>query len=120
MIKQLLNEGRKIDERDAFGATPLIIATVSGKVDVVRFLLSKRADPKIVAKEGYSMMHAAAFSGKKELVQLAYSLGLNINARYGKDGVTPVDVGEDTSEAMPFLKSLGGRRGWELGRRLHK
>ena len=44
MVKQLLNEGRKIDERDAFGATPLIIATVSGKVDVVRFLLNKRAD----------------------------------------------------------------------------
>ena len=41
------------------------------------------------------MMHAAAFSGKKELVQLAYDLGLDINARYGKDGVTPVDVGED-------------------------
>ena len=61
-------------------------------------------------------MHAAAFSGKKELVQLAYDLGLNINACYGKDGVTPVDVGEDASEAMPFMQSLGGRRGWELGR----
>ena len=120
MVKQLLNEGRKIDERDAFGATPLIIATVSGKVDMVRFLLSKKANPKIVAKEGYSMMHAAAFSGKKELVQLAYRLGLDINARYGKDGVTPVDVGEDTSDAMPFLKSLGGRRGWEMGRSLHQ
>ena len=119
MIKQFLNEGRRVDEKDAFGATPLIIATVSGKVDVVRFLLSKSADPKIIAKEGYSMMHAAAFSGKKELVQIAYGLGLDINARYGKDGVTPVDVGEDTSEAMPFLKSLGGRRGWELGRSLN-
>ena len=36
------------------------------------------------------MMHAAAFSGKKELVQLAYDLGLDINARYGQDGVTPL------------------------------
>ena len=115
-IKKMLKNGRSINERDAFGATPLIIATVSGKVDIVNFLLSKKADPKIEAKDGYTMMHAAAFSGKKELVQLAYELGLNINARYGKDGVTPVDVGEDASEAMPFMQSLGGRRGWELGR----
>ena len=115
-IKKMLKNGRSINERDAFGATPLIIATVSGKVDIVNFLLSKKADPKIEAKEGYTMMHAAAFSGKKELVQIAYDLGLDINARYGKDGVTPVDVGEDASEAMPFIQSLGGRRGWELGR----
>ena len=115
-IRKMLQNGRSINERDAFGATPLIIATVSGKVDIVNFLLSKKADPKIEAKDGYTMMHAAAFSGKKELVQLAYDLGLDINARYGKDGVTPVDVGEDESEAMPFMQSLGGRRGWELGR----
>ena len=115
-IRKMLKNGRPINERDAFGATPLIIATVSGKIDIVNFLLSKKADPKIEAKDGYTMMHAAAFSGKKELVQLAYDLGLNINARYGKDGVTPVDVGEDASDAMPFMQSLGGRRGWELGR----
>lgn len=116
VIKKMLKNGRKINEKDAFGATPLIIATVSGKMEVVRFLLQKKANPKITAKDGYSMMHAAAFSGKKELVQLAYDLGLDVNARYGKDGVTPVDVGEDVSDALPFLQSLGGRRGWELGR----
>lgn len=115
-VKKMIKNGRSINEKDAFGATPLIIATVSGKVDIVKFLLNKKADPKITAKDGYSMMHAAAFSGKKELVQLAHDLGLDINARYGKDGVTPVDVGEDSSEAMPYLESLGGRRGWELGR----
>ena len=116
LIKKMLQNGRSINEKDAFGATPLIIATVSGKVDVVNFLLKRNADPMIKAKEGYSMMHAAAFSGKKELVQLAYKLGLGVNERYGKDGVTPVDVGEDASEAMPYLESLGGRRGWELGK----
>ena len=119
-IKKMLKNGRKINERDAFGATPLLIATVSGKVDIVSFLLNRKADPKITAKDGYTMMHAAAFSGKKELVKLAYNLGLDVNARYGKDGVTPVDVGEDASDALPYLQSLGGRRGWELGRHIEK
>ena len=40
-IKKMLKNGRPINERDAFGATPLIIATVSGKIDIVNFLLSK-------------------------------------------------------------------------------
>ena len=119
-IKKMLKNGRKINERDAFGATPLIIATVSGKIEIVTFLLNRKADPQLTAKDGYSMMHAAAFSGKKELVQLAYNLGLDVNARYGKDGVTPVDVGEDASDALPYLQSLGGRRGWELGRYIEK
>jgi ankyrin repeat protein len=119
-IKKMLKNGREINERDAFGATPLLIATVSGKVDIVSFLLNRKADPKITAKDGYTMMHAAAFSGKKELVKLAYNLGLDVNARYGKDGVTPVDVGEDASDALPYLQSLGGRRGWELGRHIEK
>ena len=114
-IKKLLKNGNKVDTRDAFGATPIIIATVSGKIDVVKFLLSKKANPMLKAKDGYTMMHAAAFSGNKELVKIAFELGLAINARYGNDGVTPVDVGEDDSPAMPFLRSLGGRRGWELG-----
>ena len=35
---------------------------------------------------------------EKRTVQLAYKLGL-VYERYGKDGVTPVDVGEDSSEA---------------------
>jgi ankyrin repeat protein len=74
-IKKMLKSGRSINEKDAFGATPLIIATVSGKIDIVKFLLGKKADPKIEAKDGYTLMHAAAFSGKKELVQLAYDWG---------------------------------------------
>ena len=60
----MLKNGRPIDERDAFGATPLIIATVSGKVDIVKFLLGKKADPRIEAKDGYTMMHAALFRKK--------------------------------------------------------
>ena len=41
-IKKMLKNGRSINEKDAFGATPLIIATVSGKIDIVKFLLGKK------------------------------------------------------------------------------
>ena len=115
-VKALLSGGRNVNERDSFGATPLLIAIVSGQEEVVDFLLSRKANPKIAAKDGYTLMHGAAFSGKKSMVKKALSLGLGVNSRYGDDGITPTDVAEDEGDALPYLRSLGGRTAWELGR----
>ena len=115
-VKKLLNNGYSINVKDAFGATPLLVAMVSGKEDIVEFLLSQNANPHISAKDGYNLMHGAAFSGKRSLVQKALSYNLDVNSRYGPDGITPVDVAEETGDALPFLRSLGGKTAWELGR----
>ena len=61
-------------------------------------------------------MHGAAFSGKKSLIRKALSLGMKINERYGPDGITPVDVANDDTDIAKYLRYLGGRTGWELGR----
>ena len=84
---------------------------------MVDFLLSRKADPKLSAKEGYTLMHGAAFSGKKALVRKALSLGLEVNPRYGVNGITPTDAAEDEGDALPYLRALGGRTAWELGRK---
>ena len=115
-VKRLLNQGLSINVKDAFGATPLLVAMVSGKEEVVDFLLSKKANPHIAAKDGYNLMHGAAFSGKKSLVRKALSYEMDVNSRYGPDGVTPVDVADETGDALRFLRALGGRTAWELGR----
>ena len=60
-------------------------------------------------------MHAAAFSGKKTLVNKALSLGLDLNVRFGEDGTTPTDVAEDDSEGYRFLRAMGAKTSWELG-----
>ncbi|MEC8043809.1 MAG: ankyrin repeat domain-containing protein [Verrucomicrobiota bacterium] len=114
-VKKLLKQGRKVDELDSFGATPLLFAFVSGNEDMVEFLLRRKANPTIEAKEGYSIMHAAAFSGKKTLVNKALSLGLDLNVRFGEDGTTPTDVAEDDSEGYRFLRAMGAKTSWELG-----
>ena len=119
-IKRLLNNGHSVNERDTFGATPLLIAMVAGKEEVVDFLLSQNANPLLEAKDGYTIMHGAAFSGKKSLVRKALSYDLDINSRYGPDGITPVDVAEENGDALPFLRALGGKTAWELGRIFRK
>ena len=115
-VKNLLKQKNNINSRDHFGATPLLVAMVSGKEEIVNFLLSRNANPHISAKDGYSLIHAAAFSGKKSLVQKALSFDLDVNSRYGPDGITPIDVAEETGDALPYLRSLGGKTAWELGR----
>lgn len=116
-IRKFLKNGRKVNELDSFGATPLLIAMVAGQEKMVDLLLSMKADPKISAREGYTLMHAAAFSGKKSMVRKALSLGFKVNARYGSGGITPTDVAEEQGDALPYLRALGGRTAWELGRR---
>lgn len=114
-IKSLLEDGRSINEQDSFGATPLLVATVAGREDMVIYLLEHSADPQIEAKDGYSLLHGAAFSGKKSLVRMMLAHGLKINQRYGPDQITPADVGEEGSEGLLYLRSMGGRSAWELG-----
>ena len=75
-IKSLLEDGRSINEQDSFGATPLLVATVAGREDMVIYLLEHSADPQIEAKDGYSLLHGAAFSGKKSLVRMMLAHGL--------------------------------------------
>jgi cytohesin len=115
-VKEFLDMGEDVNARDGFGATPLILAAVAGREDMVDFLLERKADPTLPAKDGYSFMHGAAFSGKKSLIRKALSLGMEINARYGPDGITPVDVANEDTDAAAYIRAHGGRTGWELGR----
>ena len=115
LVKRLLKEGYEINQPDSFGATPLLIAMVAGQEEMVDFLLARNANPTLTAKDGYTLMHGAAFSGKKSMVRKALSLGLKVNSRYGEDGITPADVAEDEGDALPYLRAMGGRTAWELG-----
>ena len=114
-IRSLLKAGRLINEQDSFGATPLLVATVAGREDVVDYLLDRSADPTIEAMNGYTLLHGAAFSGKKSLIRKMLAFGLDLNRRYGPDAITPTDVGEEGSEGLIYLRSMGGRSAWELG-----
>ena len=82
---------------------------VAGQEKMVDLLLSKGADPHLSAKDGYTLMHGAAFSGKKSLIRKGLSFGLEINSRHSRGRA------EDEGPALPYLRSMGGRTGWELG-----
>lgn len=64
VIQALLDCRANLDQRDSSGATPLHYAAMHGKVDVIRFLLERGADPSAVNHAGFSpwMMVAEALN----------------------------------------------------------
>ena len=62
-LENLYNAGAVIDSVDEQGRTALYVASGSGYLDAVRWLLERGADPLIADFNGRTSIHAAAASG---------------------------------------------------------
>ena len=54
---------KKINEADAEGMTPLLVAVTGGKHKVIKALLKAGADASVADPAGYTIMHIAADRG---------------------------------------------------------
>lgn len=80
------------------GQTPLISAVLQGKYDSVKTLLELGANVYATEKDGYNVLHAAAFQGRAEVLQLLLdhfqeqSIDLNIATDQHTDGYYALHV----------------------------
>mmetsp|Transcript_5142 Transcript_5142/g.13363 ORF Transcript_5142/g.13363 Transcript_5142/m.13363 type:complete len:191 (+) Transcript_5142:61-633(+) len=89
-IARALKAGAKIDRREAgSGQTPLMKAVLMGKLQAVKFLLDRGADPSVPEKDGYTPMHGAGFQGRAEITRVLLAHGLDVNDIH-TDGHGPV------------------------------
>jgi ankyrin repeat protein len=58
-----------LNKQDEFGRTPLYNAVFAGKLELVKYLLSKRAKVTIPDVNGDTPLHRAAAEGPKEIVE---------------------------------------------------
>lgn len=63
---------------DSTGATPLMLAAEGGHSDIMKWLLSKEADPSIKDNFGQSLLHYAA-RGTLSTLQLSLPLFADAN-----------------------------------------
>jgi ankyrin repeat protein len=63
LMQQFLRHGADVNARDDSGTTALMLAARRGKKDLVKLLLSKRADPKIKNCHGEDAASLARFGG---------------------------------------------------------
>ena len=65
-LKLLLDAGAGIDDRTAVGSTPLMLAASRGDVKVIKYLLSRGADPTLRALPPYTARTAAQTARKRK------------------------------------------------------
>jgi hypothetical protein len=95
-VRQHIEAGSDLNEKDAYGSSPLIIAVTFGKTDVARALIAAGADMTIGNNEGSTPLHLAALFGRTELVRALLDNGANRYLR-NNDGATAFDI-----VAVPF------------------
>jgi hypothetical protein len=76
-VKELLDDGKRPNARQADGMTPLMIAVSNGDADIASMLLAKGADPNLRATGGVTALSLARARGASgaELVQLLQRSG---------------------------------------------
>lgn len=93
LIRRLLNvPGINVDIKDdKSDATPLVFATATGQIDIVKMLLEKGANMEPVNLNIGTVLNFAILKSDKELVKLFLQFGANVN-KPTNDGTTPLTV----------------------------
>jgi hypothetical protein len=106
-VQQHIDAGTSLDEKDEFGSTPLIVATVFGHTDAAIALINGGADLEIPNNEGSTALHVAAFFCRPEIAEALLAKGANKDA-VNNFGQTPYQsVAGPYEEVKPFYDAMG-------------
>lgn len=82
IVKALLEAGAIVDMGDADGQTPLLLACLGGRLEIVRLLIDHRANPAHQNKQAHSALHyLAAFCRDRQLLEDIIAAGADVNAK---------------------------------------
>lgn len=110
-VKEHINYGSDLNERDIFGSTPLIIAATFGNYDVVSALIDAGVELNAKNNEGSTALFTAAFFGRKDIVKILLDNGANKTIR-NNSGANALDVVNMPFEIVKrfydyFIETLG-------------
>jgi serine/threonine protein kinase/ankyrin repeat protein len=112
VVKSLLANGANVNELDADGSTPLMIAAAGtpyllNNLPLVEILIGARASLEARDSRGRTALHRAASEGKTEVVRLLLDSGALLNTK-ANDGATPLLYAVQFGK-MPVLELLIAR-----------
>jgi hypothetical protein len=110
-IRQHIDAGTGLDQKDQYGSTPLVVAITFDRAEVARILVKAGADVNGRNNDGSTPLHTAAFLCRLEIVQLLLEHGADKTIR-NNFGSTPYEsVAGPFSDVKPiydqFSKDLG-------------
>lgn len=106
-VRQHIASGIDLNQKDQYGATPLIVATTFGRTEVARALIEAGADVEAPSSDGSTPLHIAAFFCHEEIVASLLEHGADRTVRNGY-GSTPLEsVQSDFETVKPFYDAIG-------------
>ena len=110
-IRQHVEAGTDLDQKDQYGSTPLVVAITFDRTEVARILMDAGADVNGRNNEGSTPLHTAAFLCRVEIVQLLLDHGADKTV-VNNYGSTPYEsVAGPFGDVKPiydqFSKDLG-------------
>ncbi|XP_076017176.1 ankyrin repeat and SAM domain-containing protein 6 [Genypterus blacodes] len=93
LVKEILEEDpTQVNSSNQEGASPLMIAAVSGQLEVVQLMVEKSADiDKQDGVHGWTALMQATYHGNKDIVKYLLNQGADVNLR-AKNGYTAFDL----------------------------
>ncbi len=89
-IKQHLEKGFDVNDKDEGGGSALGLAALAGQIGMVKFLIEEGAEVSIAGGDNSTPLHGAAFLGQVEVTELLIEEGAKVNALNDR-GETPLD-----------------------------
>src|SRR5262249_22818404 len=79
-VDLLLRAGASVNSRNAYGVTPLLLASASGSVPVITRLIAAGANPNLAHASGETPLMAAARTGNGDAVKALLAAGADVAA----------------------------------------
>ncbi|MCA6078922.1 ankyrin repeat domain-containing protein [Fulvivirga sedimenti] len=91
-IQAHINVKSDLNAKDAYGSSPLTIASLFNKPEVAGLLINAGADVNIKSADGSTPLHTASFFCRKEIVEMLLKNGADITAKnnYGSTALESV------------------------------
>jgi len=89
VLALLLEKGARIEEKNAMGATALVLASHCGNIEAVKLLLAKGARVDEKTKEGVTALMLASQEGHVGVVEILFKKGAQVNNKHAS-GMTPL------------------------------
>lgn len=109
-LKDAFGNGTDVNTRDKYFKTPLMVAAMSGKIDVVKFLVENGADINATDNFKWSPIHFACHAGMRDIVEFLLDRGADLEARTMSQA-TPLMRAIESSkpEVVQFLIDRGAK-----------